>query len=59
MEIKKKKIIYKIMYFSHFRKNTPGRKKYGWGFVFMFKHHTFLIGTKKIDYRNSHNEKYK
>jgi hypothetical protein len=47
------------MYFSFFRKNSPGRKKYGWGFAFMFKYHTFLIGTKKIEYRNSHNEKYK
>jgi len=41
------------MYFSYFRKNSPGRKIYGRGFVFMFKHHSFLIGTKKIEYRNS------
>ena len=42
-----------IMYFSYFRKNSPGRKIYGWCFVFMFKYHTFLIGTKKREYRNS------
>ena len=41
------------MYLSYFRKNSPGRKIYGIGFVFMFKHHSFLIGTKKIEYRNS------
>lgn len=41
------------MYLSYFRKNSPGRKKYGIGFVFMFKHYSFLIGTKKIEYRNS------
>ena len=42
------------MYFSHFRKNSPGREKYGYGFAFMFYNHTFLIGTKKIEYRNSY-----
>ena len=41
------------MYFSYFKKYSPGRKIYGYGFVFMFKYHTFLIGTKKIEYRNS------
>ena len=41
------------MWFSYFRKNSPGRKIYGWGFVFIFKHHTFIIGTKKREYRNS------
>jgi hypothetical protein len=42
-----------MMYLSYFRKNSPGRKIYGLGFVFMFKNHTFLIGTKKIEYRNT------
>ena len=41
------------MYLSYFRKNSPGRKIYGIGFVFMFKNHSFLIGTKKIEYRTS------
>ena len=41
------------MWFSYFRKNSPGRKIYGWGFVFIFKHHTFIIGIKKREYRNS------
>ena len=41
------------MYLSYFRKNSPGIKEYGFGFAFMFKHHTFLIGTKKRKYRNS------
>ena len=41
------------MYFSYFRKNSPGRKIYGFGFVFKFKNHSFLIGTKKIEYRSS------
>jgi len=41
------------MLFSFFRKNSPGRKIYGYGFAFMFKHHTFLIGTKKREYRSS------
>jgi len=45
--------INKDIYLSYFRKNSPGRKKYGIGFVFMFKHHSFLIGTKKIEYRSS------
>ena len=41
------------MYFRFFKKHSPGRKIYGCGFVFMFKNHTFLIGTKKREYRNS------
>ncbi len=41
------------MYLSYFRKNSPGRKMYGYGFAFMFRNHTFLIGTKKREYRNS------
>ena len=41
------------MYFRFFKKHSPGRKIYGYGFAFMFKHHTFLIGTKKREYRNS------
>ena len=41
------------MYFNFFKKHSPGRKIYGYGFAFMFKHHTFLIGTKKIEYRTS------
>jgi len=41
------------MFFRFFKKNSPGRKLYGYGFTFMYKHHTFLIGTKKIEYRNS------
>jgi len=41
------------MYLSYFRKNSPGRNMYGTGFIFMFSFHTFLIGTKKIEYRNS------
>ena len=41
------------MFFRFFKKNSIGRKEYGFGFVFMFKHHSFLIGTKKIEYRSS------
>ena len=41
------------MYFNIFKKHSPGRKKYGMGFVFMFGFHSFLIGTKKIEYRNT------
>ena len=41
------------MYLSYFRKNSPGRIKYGYGFALMFKNHTFLVGTKKIEYRTS------
>ena len=43
----------KNTYLSYFKKYSPGRKVYGYGFAFMFKHHTFLIGTKKIEYRTS------
>ena len=41
------------MYFNIFKKHSPGRKKYGMGFVSMFGFHSFLIGTKKIEYRNT------
>jgi len=41
------------MYFNFFKKHSIGRKEYGYGFVFMFKHRSFLIGTKKREYRNS------
>ena len=51
--------MFKSLYFNFFKKHSPGRKIYGYGFAFMFKHHTFLIGTKKIEYRNPYNEKYK
>jgi hypothetical protein len=46
---------YKIedIYFNWFKKHSSGRKIYGFGFVLMVKHHSFLIGTKKIEYRNS------
>ena len=43
----------KDIYLSFFKKYSPGRKIYGYGFAFMIKHYTFLIGTKKIEYRNS------
>ena len=46
------------MFFRFFKKHSPGRKIYGFGFAFMFSHHTFLIGTKKREYRNS-KKKYK
>ena len=45
--------INKDLYLSYFRKNSPGSKTYGIGYVFMIKHNSFLIGTKKIEYRNS------
>ena len=41
------------MFFRFFKKHSPGRNLYGFGFAFMFNYHTFLIGTKKIEYRNS------
>ena len=41
------------MFFRFFKKYSIGRKEYGYGFAFMFKHHTFLIGTKKREYRSS------
>ena len=40
-------------YLSYFRENSPGRKIYGYGFVFVYKHHTFMVGTKKMKYLNS------
>ena len=43
----------KAIYFSFIRKHSPGRKIYGYGFAFMFRNHTFLIGTNKREYRNS------
>jgi len=42
-----------VMYLSYFRKYSIGREIYGYGFAFKYKHHTFLIGTKKIEYRSS------
>jgi len=41
------------MYLSYFRKNSPGRKIYGYGFILVYKDHTFMIGTKKREYRTS------
>ena len=41
------------MFFRFFKKYSIGRKEYGYGFAFMFRHHTFLIGTKKREYRSS------
>tara|TARA_R110000765_G_scaffold395157_1_gene488869 strand:+ start:559 stop:756 length:198 start_codon:yes stop_codon:yes gene_type:complete len=41
------------MFFRFFKKHSIGRKEYGYGFALMFKHHTFLIGTKKREYRSS------
>ena len=43
----------KNTYLSYFRKNSPGRKMYGYGFVFVYKHHTLIIGIKKGRYINS------
>jgi len=52
--VKKTRIIMiEWIYFNWFKKNSQGRKIYGFGFVLMVKNHTFLIGTKKIKYRNS------
>ena len=45
------------MFFRFFKKHSPGRKIYGFGFAFMFNYHTFLIGTKKREYHNSQNYK--
>ena len=45
------------MHLSYFRKNSPGRKIYGFGFIFIYKNHTFIIGTKKREYHNSQNYK--
>ena len=41
------------MYFRFFKKHSPGRKMYGYGFIFNYKTHTLIIGTKKREYRNS------
>ena len=41
------------MYFRFFKKHSPGRKIYGFGFIFFYKNHTFIIGTKKREYHNS------
>ena len=43
----------KKIYFSFFKKYSIGRQEYGYGFVFMWGHHSFLIGTKKREYRSS------
>tara|TARA_R110001592_G_scaffold72715_1_gene222232 strand:+ start:290 stop:523 length:234 start_codon:yes stop_codon:yes gene_type:complete len=34
------------MYLSYFRKYSPGRHKYGRGFVFNYKTYTFILGIK-------------
>ena len=41
------------MYFRFFKKHSPGRKMYGYGFIINYKTHTLIIGTKKREYRNS------
>jgi len=41
------------MYFRFFKKHSPGRKMYGYGFIINYKNHTLIIGTKKREYRNS------
>ncbi len=41
------------MYFKFFKKHSPGRKMYGYGFIINYKTHTLIIGTKKREYRNS------
>ena len=41
------------MYFRFFKKHSIGRKEYGYGFVFNYKTHTLIIGTKKREYRNA------
>ena len=43
----------KKTYFKFFKKHSIGREEYGYGFVFMWRHHSFLIGTKKREYRSS------
>jgi hypothetical protein len=45
------------MYFNFLKKHSPGRKIYGFGFIFIYKNHTFIIGTKKREYHNSQNYK--
>ena len=34
------------MYFSWFKKDSPGRELYGLGFVINRKHRTFVLGVK-------------
>lgn len=34
------------MYFSWFKKDSPGRDLYGKGFVLNYKHRTFVFGVK-------------
>ena len=34
------------MYFSWFKKDSPGRDLYGKGFVLNYKHRTFVFGIK-------------
>ena len=34
------------MYFSWFKKDSPGRDLYGIGFVLNYKHRTFVLGIK-------------
>ena len=34
------------MYFSWFKKDSPGRDLYGMGFVLNYKHRTFVLGIK-------------
>jgi hypothetical protein len=41
------------MYLRFFKKHSPGRKIYGYGFIINYKTHTLIIGTKKREYRNS------
>ena len=36
------------MYFNFFWKYSPGRHKYGRGFAFKYKIHTFIFGVKFI-----------
>mgnify|MGYP003667069106 FL=1 len=35
-----------MMYFSWFKKDSPGRDLYGKGFVLNYKHRTFVFGIK-------------
>jgi hypothetical protein len=35
-----------MMYFSWFKKDSPGRDLYGKGFVLNYKHRTFVFGVK-------------
>jgi len=35
-----------MMYFSWFKKDSPGRDLYGIGFVLNYKHRTFVLGIK-------------